>query len=92
MQRNRERYTKMLSKEERAWLKRFQEIASQAPARFSAFTTGENYITIYESKFESAINELLDAGDVRDFCEAVDKFGAEVEKIHFPFCVHSTAG
>ncbi|MND27430.1 hypothetical protein D3C80_178960 [compost metagenome] len=86
--------TKKLSKAEREWLERMKELALQAPARFSSYTTGDCCITIFDNTLEADINALVDSGEARDFSPAVSMCNAELGVINFPthFLVHSTAG
>lgn len=83
---------KPLTKAERDWLKRLQSVFDECPSdRLGAYTIGDPCIHIYDTRFESQINEILSSGKA-DFCTAADRVGAGLENITLPFPVHSTAG
>ena len=56
-----------------------------------SYTIGDADIEIYDTRYESQINERLESGNV-DFCSAVSDTGAGLISLKMPFCVHSTAG
>ncbi|GAB6071582.1 hypothetical protein JCM30760_26800 [Thiomicrorhabdus hydrogeniphila] len=82
-----------LNKTERKWLNDFQKLMNNCPSeRFSAYTIGDNEIVIIDADKENQINDLLDKGDVLDFCVGASKLDAVIERIGMPFVVNSTAG
>jgi hypothetical protein len=84
--------TKKLTKAERDWLNKLQAVLDECPSdRLGAYTIGDPSINIYDSRFESEINEIIDSGNA-DFCTATDKLGADLAALKMPFAVHSTAG
>lgn len=81
-----------LTKSEKDWLARVQAVLDECPtSRLGAYTIGDPDLNVYDSRFESEINKLLDTGKY-DFCSAVSDLGAELGSLKFPFQVHSTAG
>ncbi|KXS55009.1 MAG: hypothetical protein AWU57_605 [Marinobacter sp. T13-3] len=84
--------TKQLTKAERDWLNKLQAVLDECPSdRLGAFTIGDPSIYIYDSRFESEINEIINSGNT-DFCAATDKLGSDLSVLRMPFAVHSTAG
>lgn len=83
---------KPLTKAERDWLAKLQSLLDECPSdRLGAYTIGDADIEIYDTRYESQINERLESGNV-DFCSAVSDTGAGLISVKMPFCVHSTAG
>ena len=83
---------KPLTKAERDWLDKLQSLLNDCPSdRLGAYTIGDPDIEIYDTRYESQINERLESGNV-DFCSAVSEVGAGLFSLKTPFCVHSTAG
>ncbi|EAZ97242.1 hypothetical protein [Marinobacter sp. ELB17] len=83
---------KPLTKTERDWLRKLQNVLNECPSdRLGAYTVGDADLHIYDSRFESEINEILENGK-GDFCLAVSDLGAELGFLTTPFPVHSTAG
>jgi hypothetical protein len=83
---------KPLNKAERDWLLKLQAVLDECPSsRIGAYTIGDPMISIYDTRFESQINELTSSGN-KDFCSAVAEVGAELGTLKTPFAVHSTAG
>jgi hypothetical protein len=83
---------KPLTKAERDWIHNLQAVLNECPSdRLGAYTIGDPCLSIYDSRFETQINTLLDSGNI-DFCTAVDELGADLGQLQMPFPVHSTAG
>lgn len=83
---------KALTKAENDWIKKLQAVLDECPSsRLGAYTIGDPDISVYDRRFESQINELLD-GNTRDFTSAVSDLGAGLGSLKFPFPVHATAG
>lgn len=81
-----------LNKKEKDWLNKLQTVLSECPSnRFSAFTVGDNDITLYDKRFDTAIHEKLDRGNY-DFGPAAVELNAVLFEIVMPFPIHSTAG
>ncbi len=84
-----------LTKKEEAWLERFRKTMAAAPFslfdKVSAYTIGDNDITLYDEKM---LSDYIKANpeDERDQGLLVESAGAELEVITFPFRVDSTAG
>lgn len=84
--------TSDLTKEEKSWATRLQKLLDQCPSnRFSSYTVGDHFIVLYDINKEPQINDLMESTNY-DFCCAVDRTGAELVKITFPFEVASTSG
>lgn len=84
--------TKKLTKAERDWLNKLQTVLDECPSdRLGAYTIGDPRISIYDSRFESEINEIMDSGKT-DFCIATDELGVNLGDLKMPFAIHSTAG
>lgn len=84
-----------LTKKEEAWLSRFRKTMAAAPVsigkKISAYTIGDDDITIYDlEKFRSHF-EKHDEGD-EYHCTMVEMADAKIEHINFPFAVEATAG
>lgn len=83
---------KKLTKTEREWINKLQAVLDECPSdRLGAYTVGDPDLSIYDTRFETKINHILDKGDT-DFCQAVDEVGAGLVDLKMPFNVHSTAG
>ena len=88
-----------LTKKEDAWLERFRKTMAAAPdslsRKISAYSTGDNNITIYDiQKYDSYFEEnpISHTSDSRDQCTLVNDSESELEVIYFPFLIESTAG
>lgn len=87
-----------LTKKELAWIERFKKTMAAAPVSLMdkvwAYTIGDNDITLYDRvKFVSHFNNYPEDDEWNDDHHAlVDKAGAEIECIPFPFPVESTSG
>jgi len=77
-----------LNKKEQAWINRVQKALNACPKslkdRADSYTIGDPNITIFDK------NKFIDTG--LDVCCDVDKSGAELAELWFPFGVASTAG
>lgn len=83
---------KPLTKSEKDWLARLQALLDECPsARLGAYTIGDPTLSIYDRRFESQINKIMESGK-DDFCTAVADVDADLGLLRFPFPVHSTAG
>lgn len=81
-----------LTNEEAAWIARLQKVLDTCPSdRIGAYTIGDRNITLFDRSREAEINKVFESRNV-DFCQAVDKVGAEFGELVFPFQVYSTAG
>jgi hypothetical protein len=84
--------TKPLTKSESDWIKKLQTVLDECPSsRLGAYTTGDAALRIYDNRFESRINKIIDSG-TSEFCMAVDDVGAAICTLNTPFPIHSTAG
>ncbi len=78
-----------LSKEERAWLKKLQNLLDACPSsRLGFYTTGDPVVTVYDYDKETEINDIHNG----EFANAVDECDARLGELIFPNFVHSTAG
>lgn len=83
----------MLTDEEIKWLAKLQRVLDKCPSdRLGFFTTGDPTIHVYDFSKEKEINQLMNANDRLEFCNAVRKTGAELATVVFPNSVHSTSG
>ena len=82
-----------LTKTERAWLDKLQNVLNECPSsRLGFYTIGDADLTIYDRKKESKIEDLQDRRGF-DFGPAAGEIGALFEyQLAFPSNVHSTAG
>ncbi|PWC21497.1 hypothetical protein EH206_09660 [Brenneria nigrifluens DSM 30175 = ATCC 13028] len=82
-----------LSKEERAWVKKVNDLLAKCPSkRLGFYTIGDAYVEIYDRTLEDEINDQMDSGKAGDFCIAVQHVDAALGTLNFPAAVHSTAG
>lgn len=79
------------TKAEKSWLLELQEVLDRCPSkRLGFFTTGDATVSVYDNSKDAKIYVIADAGG--EFANAVEKAGADIGTIQFPFNVHSTAG
>lgn len=79
------------TKDEAAWLAELQELLDRCPSkRMGFYTIGDPSIVVYDHSKDAKIYAIHDRGG--EFCNAVDKTGAQLGELRFPFNVHSTAG
>lgn len=84
---------KKLTKAELNWLTKLQAVLDECPSeRLGAYTIGDARISIYDTRFENEINEMLTSGATGFFCAAAEKLGADLANLDMPFNVHSTSG
>ncbi|HDT5864622.1 TPA: hypothetical protein QHB43_004606 [Aeromonas hydrophila subsp. hydrophila] len=82
---------KPLTVAEKKWLAKLEAVLAECPSeRFTSYTIGDPYVTIYDKSFAPEIDKLCDGGC--DVGEAVDKVGCSLAIVRFPFAVQSTAG
>ena len=87
-----------LTKKEQAWLDRLERTLDAAPKslfhKVSAFTIGDNYITLYDEKKVDAYSKTIDTtrGISGDMPSLVDNSGGEIREFIFPFKIDSAAG
>ncbi len=77
---------------EQAWINKLQSVLDECPSgRLGAFTIGDESIVLFvSSKYE---DQLQKPGyEEIDVCKTVEKAGAQVGQLRFPFQVWSTAG
>jgi hypothetical protein len=83
---------KRLTKAERDWLARLQDVLNECPSdRIGAYTIGDANLFLYDRRFEEAIHERTESVSM-DFCQAVDAERADLCDIRMPFPVHATSG
>lgn len=87
-----------LTKKEQAWIERFQKTMAAAPEslfqKVWSYTTGDNYITLYDrQKFLKYCEDNPDV-ERRGLYHGtiVEEADAEVLYVKFPFPVEGTAG
>lgn len=79
------------TKAEKAWLEELQELLDRCPSkRLGFYTIGDPSVSVYDCSKDAKIYEIADRGG--DFGNAVDKAGARLGDLTFPFNVHSTSG
>ncbi len=84
---------KPLTKAEKLWLKKLQEVFNECPSsRLGAYTIGDPDLSIYDRSMESEIYQHMDNCKTGEFGNAVVALGAELGVINTPFQVHSVAG
>lgn len=82
----------MMTRDEKVWLKKLQEVLEQCPSsRLGFYTTGDRTVSVYDKTRQHDIDALMDRRNF-DFGPAVEKVGADLGAIRFPSSVHSTAG
>lgn len=83
---------KKLTKEERDWLDKFQELMNNCPSnRFGAYTVGDPCITIYDSNiFKEYMNNNSD--DQRDDVNIHTELNDELMTITTPFNIDGVCG
>lgn len=84
----------MLTKEEKAWVRRVQKALDSCPSdRIGFYTVGDREVTLYDRSKEAEIHAMMDRGEASDFGPAVDKCDADlIASLSFPAMVHSVAG
>jgi hypothetical protein len=80
-----------LTKEEKSWLRKMQNLLDKCPKHFAFNTTGDNDVAVFDNR---KIQEVYAIADERhgEFSNAIDEAGAHVGYLRFPNPVHSTAG
>lgn len=84
-----------LSSAEKLWLKKLQDLLDKCPTeRFGSYTTGDDDITIFDKvKFDEWSKTRLDLHEsTGELCYKIQKAGAFIQTIDFPFSVESTSG
>lgn len=82
----------MLTKEEKAWVKKMQALLDKCPSdRLGFYTIGDCDVTIFNNDH---YDDIIDAQDTNneDFGPAVDRFDAHLGSLNFPSNVESVAG
>jgi hypothetical protein len=84
-----------LTPAEKKWLKKLQTVLNECPSeRFGAYTVGDADITVFDQvKLDKWLetNPALHAVS-GEFCDQVEKAGAFIQRVEFPFSVESTSG
>lgn len=77
-----------LTEAEKKWIAKVEKVLAECPSkRFSAFTIGDNNITLYDSSFDDEVDAMnTDTG------RAVHQLGCALGNVFFPFNIQSTAG
>ena len=84
---------KKLTTAEKKWIAKLEAVLAECPSeRMAAYTIGDPNITLYDSTMDAEIDKLMDGYDNYDFCQAVEKVGAALYIVDFPFPIHATAG
>jgi hypothetical protein len=86
---------KSLTKAEKDWLKKLQNVMDECPSnRLAAYTIGDRELNFYDSRFDDQITYLQNSnrGVARDFGPCCEQLGVYFCAIRTPFCVTSAAG
>lgn len=78
-----------MTKEERSWLRKMQNLLDKCPSHFSFNTVGDCNLTVFDNRKLDEIDAFYNAGS--EFCGAIDAADAFIEDLIFPNNVHSTA-
>lgn len=84
---------KKLTAAEKQWIAKLEAVLAECPSeRMAAYTIGDPNITLYDSSMDVEINKVMDSHGNYDFCHGVEKVGAALCVVNFPFPIHATAG
>ena len=85
---------KPLTKAEKAWLKKLQDVMNECPSnRLAAYTIGDRELSFYDSSFDDEICDLQNEfGGSKDFGPCCIELGAYFCAVDTPFNITSAAG
>lgn len=76
----------MMTKEEKAWVRKVQKLLDQCPPRLGFFTIGDPDLIVFDRDKE----HLFD--DTKDFPGEVEDHDAHLTRLGFPCPVHGVRG
>lgn len=83
----------MLTKEEKSWLRKMQNLLDKCPAHFEFNTVGDADLTVFDNRMRDKIEAVYQDGNAgNEYCGAIEDAGAFIASLRFPNLVHSTAG
>jgi hypothetical protein len=82
-----------LTKEEKSWLRKVQNLLNQCPSeRLGFYTLGDPCLFVYDRSKDAEISKHNDSTQAGDFGHGVEEFDASFDTLKFPSSVHSVAG
>jgi len=76
----------MLTKEEKSWLRRMQNLIDKCPDRFGFYTIGDPYIFVFDKDKEEQFDDTV------DMALEVERYDANLGILNFRSAVHGVCG